>query len=223
MAKPGGPGHSHGRGEREADTTARPRPRQLAGDAPASIAEAQETAARAAQAGRAGGGTTGGRAQVALTHPTGQPGGRPEGHPTRIGRDEDDDVRRSLGRENDAATILAGRGFRVRQNPAPGEVEQARRLTGDTGDPETNPDYLIEGRVFDCYSPDETKDVRGVWSVVEDKVQKGQTQRVVINLHDWGGEMTDLRAQFSAWPMEGLKEVKAITPGGDIVQILPTE
>jgi len=223
MAKPGGSGHSHGRGEHEADPTARPRPRQLTGEAPASIAEAQETAARAAQTGRAGG-AAGERAQDALTHPTGRPGGTPDGHPTRIGRDEDDDVRRSLTRENDAAVILAGRGFRVRQNPTPGEVEQARRLTGDTGDPETNPDFLIEGRVFDCYAPNATKTPRGIWYEVNKKVVlKRQTQRVVVNLQDWHGDMAGLRRQFGEWPIEGLKEVKVVRPDGGLVQLFPDQ
>jgi hypothetical protein len=50
-------------------------------------------------------------------------------------------------------------------------------------------------------------------------VVKEQTQRVVINLEDWRGGMSALRRQFADWPIPGLKEVKSITPNGDIVQI----
>jgi hypothetical protein len=156
------------------------------------------------------------------THPTGQQGTGPEGHPTRIGRQEDDDVRRSLERENETAVILAGEGFRTTQNPTPAEVERARQLTGDTGNPGSNPDYLVEGRVFDCYAPAATKPPRGIWDQVKTKVVlKRQTQRVVINLQDWRGDMAALRQQFGDWPMERLKEVKVIRPDGTVAQLFP--
>nr|WP_308121298.1 hypothetical protein [Actinoplanes bogorensis] len=77
----------------------------------------------------------------------------------------------------------------------------------------------MEGRVFDCYSPDDGKPVRGIWWEAEDKVKEGQTQRVVVNLEDWSGDLTALRRQFLDWPIEGLKEVKAITRDGEVVQI----
>lgn len=156
-----------------------------------------------------------------VTRPTGQPGGLPEGSPTRIDPKQDDDVQRSLTRENTAAQLLAAAGHHTQQNPSPAEVAAARAASGDTGDPTKNPDYLVDGRVFDCYSPGETKPVRGVWSEVEEKIVNEQTQRVVVNLEDWGGDLPDLRKQFDDWPIENLKEVKAILPDGQIVQIHP--
>ncbi|WP_438871437.1 hypothetical protein [Paractinoplanes lichenicola] len=127
--------------------------------------------------------------------------------------------RRSIDRENSAAVIIADQGYEIRQNPTPGEVAGARREFGDTGRPETRPDYLIEGRVFDCYSPDDGKPVRGIWSEASDKVEDGQTQRVIVNLADWSGDLGALRRQFMDWPIEGLKEVKAITRDREIVQL----
>ncbi|MEV4706552.1 hypothetical protein [Actinoplanes sp. NPDC049316] len=126
-----------------------------------------------------------------------------------------------MERENIAATRLAERGYRIKQNPTPDEVSRARQDTGDTGNPRSHPDYLLEGRVFDCYSPTNVaKSPRGVWSGVSDKVVKlKQTQRMVVDLENWQGDMSALRRQFRDWPMEGLKEVKVITPEGDIVQI----
>lgn len=74
--------------------------------------------------------------------------------------------------------------------------------------------------MFDCYSPIKSdKAVRGIWSETKIKVDAGQTQRVVINLEDWRGDMAALRKQFADWPIPGLKEVKAITHDGDIAQI----
>jgi hypothetical protein len=179
-----------------------------------SVRAGEEAIADVARVGRAG------NSSAHVTAGTGQPGGRPEGPPTRIGAKEDADVKRSLDRENSAAVTMAGQGFRVQQNPNPAEVAQARLNTGDTGSPESDPDYLVEGRVFDCYSPSARKPVRGIWSEVEEKVlDREQTQRVVINLADWPGDLSALRKQFADWPIAGLKETKVITPNGDIVQL----
>jgi len=197
---------------------------------PKSIAAAQDATAEAAHRGRPGGGTalsgeSPTRPGLFTTAATGQLGGTPVGHPTRVGRGEDVNVQRSLELENSGAVVLAGRGYRVRQNPTSDEVARARQDTGDTGDPGSKPDYLLEGRVFDCYSPTANKPPRGIWWEVEDKVvARNQTQRVVVNLEDWRGDMSALRKQFADWPIRGLREVKAITPDGDIVQIsIPTQ
>jgi hypothetical protein len=157
-----------------------------------------------------------------VTRPTGEVGGTPDGEPTRIGPKEDDDVRRSLEAENDGAVILADKGgYQVKQNPSANEIGRSRQESGDTGRPTAVPDYLIEGRVFDCYAPRADKNVRGVWSAVNQKVEDGQTQRVVLNLENWRGDMSELREQFDTWPIENLREVKAITLNDDIVQIVP--
>jgi len=154
------------------------------------------------------------------THRTGQPGGTSHGPPTRIEPGEDAEVRRSLEMENSGAAILAERGYQIQQNPTRAEVAQARLDGGDMGHPGKDPDYLVEGRVFDCYSPIKPdKAVRGIWTEVKTKVDDGQTQRIVVNLEDWRGDLPALKKQFADWPIPGLKEVKAVTHDGDIVQI----
>ncbi|QKW15119.1 MULTISPECIES: hypothetical protein [unclassified Micromonospora] len=128
--------------------------------------------------------------------------------------------RRSLELENECADIVANRSYRIHQNPTRQEIIAARLHTGDTGEANRDPDYLVEGHVFDCYSPAPGKTVRGVWTEVHKKVDKGQTQRVVLNLRDWNGDLTALRNQFDHWPIEKLKELVAVTPNGAIVQIV---
>lgn len=233
MAKPTRPGHGAG----DADGATPSRDSRAPGSRAQSIAEAQETTAQDVRRGRpidadqspasdggAGlpaGTTPAGPTNDLVTQPTGEYGGTPDGDPTRVRQTEDADVRRSLERENSGAAILADQGHQIRQNPSADEVAQARQETGDTGRPTSKPDYLLEGRVFDCYSPSQNKSVRGIWSEVETKIKDDQTQRVVVNLEDWRGSVSDLRRQFDGWPIERLKEVKAITPDGDIVQIVP--
>jgi hypothetical protein len=151
---------------------------------------------------------------------TGTVGGSPTGPRTTINPRQDEDVKRSLQRENDCANILARAGYRVHQNPTQAQVANARAQTGDTGDPDKNPDYLIEGHVFDCYSPRQGRSVRNVWSEVRDKIDDRQTQRVVLNLHDWGGDLGALQRQFDDWPIDRLKEVVAVTSAGTILQIV---
>lgn len=179
----------------------------------------------AAQAGRPGAGSAtvgaqGPQTDPLLTHMTGEPGGTPDGHPTRINPAEDVQTRRSIEQENTTAAVLADGGFRIKQNPTSAEVAQARFDTGDIGKATSRPDYLLEGRVFDCYSPTRpTKSVRGIWGEVQEKVvERKQTQRVVVNLADWRGDVSALQKQFADWPIPGLKEVKVVTADGDIVQ-----
>lgn len=208
--------------------------RQGASRPPArSVREEEDILAEILRAGRStenggagGGGRTDGPAtsrpqtEDLLTQRTGRSGGAPAGEPSVIEPREDAEVRRSLEMENSGAAVLAGRGYQIRQNPTKAQVAQARLDAGDVGDPGKDPDYLLEGRVFDCYSPVKPdKAVRGIWTEARTKVDDGQTQRVVVNLEDWRGDMAALRKQFAGWPIPGLKEVKVITGDGDVVQI----
>lgn len=181
----------------------------------ASIRDAQDAIAEAAALGRP---RNSGPPDL-ITQNTGQPRGTPGGRPTRIEADDDAATIRSIERENAAALALAQTGFRLKQNPSKQEVADARRATGDVGDPGKNPDFLVEGRVFDCYAPTAAKPVRGIWTEVRGKIAKGQTQRMIVDLTEWRGDMTALQRQFSEWPIEGLKEVKTLMPDGTIVQI----
>ena len=135
------------------------------------------------------------------TRPTGPMGGTPSGTPAALRPQDDVATRRSLQRENEAAQSLARAGYRVEQRPPP--LANGKR-----------PDYLVEGRVFDCYAPGGTTPPRNVYSVVErTKVATGQTDRIVLNLDDWGGDLGALRAQFAEWPMDGLNEVLVVRDG----------
>ncbi len=52
--------------------------------------------------------------------------------------------------------------------------------------------------------PAEKTKVRNVASVIEEKVmQKGQAERVVLNLDDWNGNVDELVRQLNDYPIEG--------------------
>ena len=183
---------------------------------------AQESAAQRAQAGRSSGDRRGQALDgYQLTRASGRPGGVPTDRPTRHDPDDDESARRSVELENATAAILAADGYQVHQNPIPVDVARARRDAGDLGRPGSRPDYLIEGRVFDCYCPQTQTSARNVWTETKKKITKLQTQRVVVNLADWGGDVSALRRQFADWPIENAKEVKFVLPDGSIVQMIP--
>jgi SPP1 gp7 family putative phage head morphogenesis protein len=123
------------------------------------------------------------------------------GEPTPVGPNDDDATRRAIQRENESAQLLAGSGLDVVQNP----------LVAGT----KKPDYLINGEVYDHYSPS-TDLPRNIWSEVRGKVEKGQTNNVVISLRDSEVPEEDLRRQFEEWPIEGLREVIIIRRDGTI-------
>lgn len=102
---------------------------------------------------------------------------------------------------------MAKNGFDIEQNPFVSGVK--------------NPDYKIEGKIFDCYSPTKSdKPVRGIWFEVEDKIKKGQTTRVILNLKIWKGDIVKLQKQFSDWSIEGLEEVMYITKDSKINHLI---
>jgi len=133
--------------------------------------------------------------------PTGTKGGKPSGRPTKVRPQDDAATQRSLQRENESAETLARNGYKVEQNP--GKQPNGR-----------NPDYKVEGEIFDNYAPGPGKKPRGIWSEVENKVvEKQQTNRVVLNLDDWGGDTEALQTQFRDHPIPGLEQVLVVKNG----------
>lgn len=138
-------------------------------------------------------------------HPENKPHGRPETWNDR----DDEATQRARRLENEAAATLAQAGYDVEQNPS---VPGAK-----------NPDYKIEGKVFDCVAPTSANPY-SIWSnVKKNKIDKGQTERVVINIDapDAQVDVNALRKQFQDHPMPGLKEVKVIGAGGAVIDIYP--
>lgn len=107
---------------------------------------------------------------------------------------------RSLTRENESAEILANYGNKVEQNPP----------TLPNG---KNPDYIINGEVFDSYAP-KSSSVRNIWSEVKGKIDEGQTRNVVINLANTPVTVESLREQFRKYPVDNLKKVIVINKAG---------
>jgi hypothetical protein len=127
------------------------------------------------------------------------------GEPTEIPPGSDAETSRSLARENESANSLAKNGYSVEQNP---KVPGLKR-----------PDYKIDGEIFDCYSPSTDK-VRNIASSIDDKVQSGQAQNVVVNLKDSSVTSEMLNTQISNYPIDGLKRLIIIDKDGVVAESL---
>ena len=123
------------------------------------------------------------------------------GEPTPIDPNSDQATQRGHRRENESAQILGQNGFDIIQNPA---VDGSK-----------NPDYLINGEIYDHYAPS-TDRARNIWSEVKGKVEKDQAANIVIGLQDSDVDEGALRQQFENWPIEGLGDVIVIRPDGTI-------
>lgn len=96
-------------------------------------------------------------------------------------------------------------------------IEQNPVVEGTT----RNPDYRIEGEIFDCYSPAKNTKARNIASTIEEKViKKGQTKRVVLNLNDWSGDVVALVKYLNDYPIEGLEQV-LVVKDWDVISIYP--
>lgn len=139
--------------------------------------------------------------------PSGTPGGKPAGRRTPVDPNEAPENIRALTRENESADALANAGYRVEQNPP----------TLPNG---KNPDYVIEGQVFDNYAPS-TSNARNIATLIErSKVATGQADRIVLNLDDSAVSLDALRKQMTDYPIPGLKEM-IIVKDGTVIPFFP--
>jgi hypothetical protein len=141
------------------------------------------------------------------TKPSGQRGGKPNGTRTTNKPNAEPFDKASIRRENEAADILANEGYKVEQNP---------KVPGGK-----NPDYLIEGKVFDCYAP-QSDNARSILShIANDKIGKKQTERIVVNLEGSRVQRHMLRKALNDNPIDGLKEIILIDKNKNVVRFYP--
>lgn len=136
-----------------------------------------------------------------LTEPNLPSGGSPRG---RYEKPDPKDPR-PITRQNETADLMANKGYDMEMLP------ETKGGNGYGRNPESNPDFLINGKPFDCYSPNTAK-VRNIWSTVQGKTEM-QTGNIVVNLDDYPGSMEALKKQFDDWPIKGLDELLVVKDG----------
>ena len=141
------------------------------------------------------------------TDKTGQLGDKPAGARTEQRPDANTNDKRGIRRENDSAEILANTGYSVYQNP---------KVIGSK-----NPDYLIEGRVFDNYAPGSTTSIKNIMDVVSEKAHT-QAPRIVLNLQDAPNVSRHaLREYLNTNPISGLQEIIIIDQYKNVIRFYP--
>lgn len=138
------------------------------------------------------------RYHPAHTVPTGSIGAKPMGIPERIRPGCVPEKARGITRQIESAELLANKGYRVQHLPLTRHGKC--------------PDMLIEGKVFDAYSPT-TERPRNVGSQIMEKVEEEQAKRIVVNLRDCNIAPKAIETQLKTWPIPGLEEVIVIHKG----------
>ncbi|WP_081848520.1 hypothetical protein [Clostridium sp. KNHs205] len=143
-----------------------------------------------------------GGSKTKLTEPILEKGSKPKGNyeKNRPGTDG-----QPIIRQNESADLLASEGYDIEMLP------ETKGGNGYGKKPTSNPDFLINGEAFDCYSPDGSN-IRNIWSTVEQKTIK-QADKIVLNLDDYTGSIDELYKQFKSWDIENLKELLVIKNG----------
>jgi hypothetical protein len=149
------------------------------------------------------GGAAEGAAARSVT-PADPRGGKLGGSPTEIKGSTE--TRRALRAENEAAEILAEKGYNVEQNP---EARPNGR----------QPDYKIEGQDFDAYSPSNAT-IDAIRNRISKKIKDGQAERVVVNLSDSPFGPADVRGVLIRKPIRELIEVLVIKDN-EVVRVFP--
>lgn len=69
-------------------------------------------------------------------------------------------------------------------------VEEGTDIEEQVKDPNSNPDYLIDGKPFDCYTPKKDAALDTICSTIKKK-NKEQTDRIVLNLQNVPSDRID--------------------------------
>ena len=110
------------------------------------------------------------------------------------------DHERSLQRENESADRLMENGYNVEQNPLIKTTDNIREGA--------QPDYRINGEIFDNYAPNNKADVEQIRNQISRKVKRKQTYRIIINLDDSDVAITDIKTMLRIRkPVQNLQQL----------------
>ena len=82
-----------------------------------------------------------------------------------------------------------------------------------------NPDYLIDGEIFDNYAPI-TKNLRTIRDTVAKKVDINQAKNLIINLRDSKFTKSEIELLFTNEPVTGLNRLWIVDTNGQLLYII---
>ncbi|WP_341184745.1 CdiA C-terminal domain-containing protein [Paenibacillus sp. FSL H7-0756] len=119
-------------------------------------------------------GLEGGTGKVKLTEPSLPAGGKPKGN---YGEGDSHGIKK----QNDTDNFLADSGYDIKM------LDEIEGGNGHGIKEGSNPDFLIEGKVFDCYAPKPEGQVKTLINEIAKKT-KEQSARIVLNLDNFPNE-----------------------------------
>lgn len=131
-------------------------------------------------------------------------GPRAKPHPN----DKDPENARALQRQNESADTLAKNGHDVEQLPESNSGSQPGQK---------HPDFNVDGEPYDNYSPT-SGNPRNIASNIQNKVDSGQADRIVLNLDDCPATTDSVVQQLQEHPIDGLQDLK-IVRNGEVTQV----
>ncbi|WP_244964875.1 WXG100 family type VII secretion target [Paenibacillus barcinonensis] len=151
-----------------------------------------------------------GTGDVNLTEPSLPKGGKPKGNYTKGDS-------HGIKKESETADLMADQGY---------DIEMLDEVNGGNGygiKESSNPDFLIEGKVFDCYAPTIETNVDNILRNITKKT-KTQAERIVLNLDQFPSEKVAEIIQGilrKANPNGDLKNIKEllIVKNGEITRV----
>jgi filamentous hemagglutinin len=78
-----------------------------------------------------------------------------------------------------------------------------------------NPDFLIDGEVFDNYAPITTS-VRNIRTNILDKLLQNQSKSFVLNLRDTSVSKKEIEQILIEYPIEGLNRLWVVDKYGEL-------
>ena len=121
--------------------------------------------------------------------------------------------------EEKAAYALSDMGYKVKFND--GNITKERMIKEGLN-PNRMPDLEVNGKIFDIYTPQSVNPISAAEGVI-DKVQKGQTHRVVLNASEGYNSTEKLQAlskELRSRNPEGLHEVIAIQNNNGVTEMV---
>jgi len=83
-----------------------------------------------------------------------------------------------------------------------------------------NPDYLIDGKIFDNYAPI-TDNLRTIRDTIVKKIERKQTKNIILNLRDSKLTKLDIEILLMNDSVEGLEELWIVDRSGRIQYVFP--
>jgi Contact-dependent growth inhibition CdiA C-terminal domain len=135
---------------------------------------------------------------------------KPSGEAEKVNLKSASENIRGFKRQNESAETLAKNGYKVEQKP---QITDMERASNPWFKKERNPDFKVEGEIFDVFSPAKGTDVNNIRKAIIKKINEGQTRRIVLNLNDNPANLREFKKLILEKPILELEQILVVKDG----------